>query len=85
MARTMIIDRFEGIYAICEGEEDSKGKGKHKKDVRYFAIEQTELPEGAKEGDILVIRDDGTLAIDEAATKARREKIKKLQNNLWAD
>ena len=84
MARTMIIDRFEGIYAICEGEESGKGKGK-KKDIHYFAIEQTELPEGAKEGDVLVIGDDGTLTIDDAATKARREKIRKLQKNLWAD
>ena len=84
MAKTMIIDRFEGIYAICEGMEEGKGKSK-KKDIHYFAIEQTELPADAKEGDVLVIRDDGTLLIDDAATKARREKIKKLQNNLWAD
>lgn len=83
MARTMIIDRFEGIYAICE--EQTAGKAKKKKDLHFFGIELTELPEGAKEGDVLVIGDDGVLKLDAAATKARREKIQKLQNSVWED
>lgn len=83
MAKTVIIDRFEGVYAICE--EQPAGKPKGKKDVRYYGIELTELPEGAKEGDVLRIGDDGTLKIDQQATKARREKIQKLQNSVWED
>lgn len=81
MARTMIIDRFEGGYAICE--EQVEGKTKKKKDIHYYGIELSELPEGAKEGDVLLIGDDGMLRIDAAATKARREKIKQLQEKVW--
>ena len=43
MARTMRIDRFEGAFAICEGD----GPGK---EVKMYAIEVAELPPGAKEG-----------------------------------
>lgn len=83
MARTLMIDRFEGIYAICE--EQGGAKGKKKKDQHYFGIELTELPEGAKEGDVLRIGDDGTIQIDTKATKERREKIQKLENSVWED
>lgn len=83
MARTMIIDRFEGGFAICEEQAD--GKPKKKKDIHYYGIELNELPEGAKEGDVLVIGDDGALKIDAAATKARREKIRQLQEKVWED
>lgn len=83
MDRILIIDRFEGGYAICE--EEVQGKGRSKKDIQFFGIELGELPEGAKEGDVLVIGKDGSLRIDEKATKERREKIQKLQNKLWAD
>lgn len=83
MARSMIIDRFEGGYAICEMVTDQKPK--KKKDIHYYGIELSELPEGAKEGDVLVIGDDGTLALDAQATKARREKIRKLETSVWED
>ena len=78
----MIIDRFEGGYAICEEMAD---KPKKKKDLHFYGIVLNELPEGAKEGDVLVIGDDGALKIDAAATKARREKIKQLQEKVWED
>ena len=67
MSRKIVIDRFEGTYAICED-----------KDQKFFAIEIAELPQGAKE-----IKDDGTLSIDQKETDLRREKNKKLQNSLW--
>ncbi|MDD5953078.1 MAG: DUF3006 domain-containing protein [Oscillospiraceae bacterium] len=83
MAKTMSIDRFEGGYAICEPLTD--GKPKKKKEQHYYGIDITELPQGAKEGDVLVIGDDGTLTLDEAATKSRREKLQKLQKSVWED
>lgn len=83
MTRTFIIDRFEGGYAICEMETDQKPK--KKKDIHFYGIELSELPQGAKEGDVLKVSDDGTLSLDEAATKARREKIRKLENSLWEE
>ena len=70
--KTLIIDRFEGSYAICED-----------KDQKYFDIETAELPKGAKEGDVLEISDEGTLSINAEKTAARRSKIKKLQDKLW--
>lgn len=83
MARNMIIDRFEGGFAICE--ELAEGKPKKKKDIHYYGIELNELPEGAKEGDVLAIGDDGALKIDAAETKKRREMMQKLQEKVWED
>lgn len=62
--KQLIIDRFEGIYAICEDSEQ-----------RCFAIETGELPEGARPGVVLRITDEGELTIDQEETKARRERI----------
>ena len=76
MSRTVIIDRFEGTFAICEGEG-------HGKEIKMYAIEIAELPQGAKEGDVLTISDSGELSIDQKETAARRSKIKKMQDNLW--
>ena len=42
MSRKIVIDRFEGTYAICED-----------KDQKFFAIEIAELPQGAKEGHVI--------------------------------
>ena len=69
--KKMIIDRFDGTYAICED-----------KDKSFFAIDQTELPAGAKTGDVLVITDDGTLEIDVAETERRRNRILEKQKKL---
>lgn len=70
--RILIIDRFEGTYAICED-----------KDQKFFAIEATELPKEASEGVVLEIDDEGTIRVNQEKTKARRSKIKKLQDALW--
>ncbi len=72
MSRKVVIDRFEGIYAICED-----------RDQKLFAIAIAELPAGVKEGHVIEICDDGTLFIDEKETDIRREKNKKLQDSLW--
>ena len=53
MARQLIIDRFEGLYAICEEllqegkKETGKKPAKNGKDLHFFGIEKTELPENA--------------------------------------
>lgn len=69
--RTLIIDRFEGSYAICEENKE------------FFGIALDEMPQGAKEGDVLVISDDGELKIDQAQTKARNEKLKSKTGKLF--
>ncbi|MBO5253280.1 MAG: DUF3006 domain-containing protein [Clostridia bacterium] len=69
--KKMIIDRFDGVYAICED-----------KDKAFFAIDQTELPEGAKVGDVLMITDDGALKIDTEETERRRRRMLEKQKKL---
>lgn len=71
--KTLIIDRFEGNFAICEDG-----------DQKFFAIEKAELPAGAAEGDVLNVDDAaGTLSINAEETARRRSKTKKLQNDLF--
>ncbi len=71
--KTLTIDRFEGAYAICEDSEQ-----------KFFAIEASELPKGALEGDVLDVNDaEGTLSINAEATAQKRSKAKKLQEKLF--
>ena len=70
--KVLIIDRFEGNYAICEDKER-----------KYFGIDISELPKGAREGDVLEISDDGQLTLNAEKTADRRSKMKKLQDKLW--
>ena len=63
--KQLSIDRFEGKFAICEDSEE-----------KYYAIETSELPEGAKEGDVLRITDEGE-------TRARRERIAAKQRRAF--
>lgn len=66
------IDRFDGVYAICEGDDE-----------KLYAIEKSELPKGSKPGDVLRLSSDGSLTLDEDETKRRKERIKKLQDRLF--
>ena len=69
--KQITIDRFDGIYAICEDT-----------DKAFFAIETSELPQGAKAGDVLKITDDGALSIDVEETERRRARILEKQKKL---
>ena len=69
----VIIDRFEGNYAVCETE-----------DKKYINILKTELPQGIKEGDVLSCINN-KWNIDTATTKERQEKIRNKLNRLFVD
>ena len=69
--KKIVIDRFDGIYAICAD-----------KDKNFFAIELGELPQGTKVGDVLVITDDGTLEIDQEETARRRQRAQEKRAKL---
>lgn len=69
--KKMIVERFEGIYAICEDQ-----------DKAYFAIELSELPSGIRAGNVIRISDDGMLAIDAEETERRRARISEKQKKL---
>lgn len=60
--KTLTIDRMEGIYAICKD-----------KDQKFFAIQISELPQGAAAGDEISIDDEaGTLSITKTADKKKK-------------
>lgn len=67
----VIIDRFEGSYAVCE-----------KEDRTMMDIKSSNLPPEAKEGDVLII-DNNMFTIDVQETEKRHKDIEKLTENLW--
>ena len=74
MPKHLIIDRFEGKYAICEDAEQ-----------KYFAIETAELPPDAKEGSVLLISDEGALSLDTVETEHRRKEMAGKQRRVFGD
>lgn len=66
-----VIDRFEGDYAVVELED---GKMKD--------IKRSLLPDGAKEGDVLIINEKG-IKIDKEETHRRKGKINNLMDELF--
>lgn len=67
----VVIDRFEGEFAVCETE-----------DRTMINILRKDIPDNAKEGDILII-DGQKILIDSQATQERKQKIEKLMEDLW--
>lgn len=66
------IDSIEDEYAVCEDENEN-----------VHLIERIKLPNGAKEGYVVTIFEDGTVVINEAKTEERRAKILKLQEKVF--
>lgn len=69
----VIIDRFEGKYAVCE-----------KENRKMINIEVSSLPEGVKEGDVLDIN-CGKIKLNKVETQRRNREIKELTEDLWKD
>ena len=67
----VIIDRFEGDFAICE-----------KINREMIDIHKEKIPPNAKEGDVLTISGD-TITINREKRKEREERIQNLMNELW--
>lgn len=67
----VIIDRFEGSYAVCE-----------KEDGNMINIERNKILEEAEQGDVLLIKKD-EIIIDHEETKSRKKEIEALTKNLW--
>ena len=67
----IIIDRFEGEYAVCENELEKMVK-----------IEKNKLPAEALEGDVLILEGE-QITLDKNETQKRKEKIEKLMEELW--
>jgi hypothetical protein len=64
---TLIIDRFEGTWAVVEYEGET------------FDLPRSLLPEDAKEGDTLTL----SLQVEAEDTEARRKRIERLMDDLF--
>ncbi len=64
----VVIDRFEGDYAICETENR-----------QMINIRKNDIPFNAKEGDVLKIN----IEFDREETMRRKEEAEKLSDDLW--
>jgi arginine deiminase len=67
----VIIDRFEGNFAVCE-----------KEDRKMLNIKRNKLPADVKEGDVLIIEGD-IISIDVAETTKRKNAVNKLFSSLF--
>lgn len=67
-----IVDRFEGLYAICENEH-----------LETINILTELLPPDTKEGDFLYINDEGVYCIDYEATEKSKIRISSKLNKLF--
>lgn len=72
MQDVLIIDRFEGEYAVCE-----KSKTKEMIDIKI-----EDLPEGSKEGTVLKLK-NGKYEIDLEEQKKIEDRIKQKMDSLW--
>ena len=67
----VVIDRFEGKYAVCEKENRA-----------MIDIQRIKLPQEAKPGDVLIINGD-RITIDKDETLKRQKEIEELTEDLW--
>ncbi len=65
------IDRFEGEYAVCENETGE-----------MINIPTEQLPEKAKEGDI-IIESNGIYTIDHDSSNKAKAEIEKLMDDVF--
>jgi len=68
----VVIDRFEGNYVVCE-----------KEDRTMINLEKSKVPCNAKEGDVLIIKEN-EITIDKEDTLKRMKEIEELTKNLWS-
>ncbi len=70
--KKLIIDRFEGVFAICEQEDKS-----------FIKVPKYKLPPECKEGQCLITDRDGMYQLDLEETKKREQRITDKMNRLF--
>ena len=68
----MVIDRFEGEWAVCESQAGT-----------IYHVPRAALPASAREGDVVVAWGDGRLRVDATATAARSARVQELHDRLF--
>ena len=74
MAAFWIVDRIENNIAVLEA-----------KDKTHLDVPLSLFPDTVKEGDVVVLCEDGTYKTDEAKTKARKAKLFELQKKIFGE
>lgn len=69
--KKLVIDRFEGSYAICEDETKA-----------FIKIPKYRLPLDCKEGDTLAQDSDGMYQVSKNDTKGNENRIREKMNRL---
>ena len=69
----LVIDRFVGMYAVCELENGE-----------FIDVPKEDIPKEAKEGDILIKTDNG-YCVDKTSTENKRKEIERKMNRLFMD
>jgi hypothetical protein len=69
----LIVDRFEGGFAVCEREDGT-----------MVDMDMKLIPDGTEEGDVLRVQ-NGVYAVDVDATAERTQRIRSLMDELWKD
>ncbi len=67
----VIIDRFEGNFAVCE-----------RPDRTMLNIPRNKLPAGAREGDVLIF-EGNNIRLDPTATLKRKKAVEEEMKDLW--
>lgn len=68
----IVIDRFEGLYAVCEAEQTG-----------MIQILRSELPSSSKEGDCLKVNEDGAYELLTEESESRLSEIQKRFDQLF--
>ena len=71
---TYVVDRFEGMYAVCENRDTKE----------MLNIEKLKLPSNLHEGDVLTYKDN-TFTLDESKKEEIEDRIKAKARNIFED
>ena len=70
--KELVIDRFESDFAVCETD-----------DLKFVNVNKKDILSDAKEGDTLVLNNDGKYEVDVEKTENKRKEIEELTKDLW--
>ena len=74
MAAFWIVDRIENNIVVLEAMDKS-----------HSDVSLSLFPDTVKEGDVVILREDGTYKTDEAKTKVRKAKLFEMQEKIFGE
>ena len=74
MATFWIVDRIENNIVVLEAMDKS-----------HSDVSLSLFPDTVKEGDVVILREDGTYKTDKEKTKARKAKLFEMQKKIFGE